>query len=154
MDLTWTLPRLTTLKNGDDVAPGESTRGALATHAARVLMKLSYAARIARFDLLRSINPLARNVTKWTIEDDAKLYHLMCYVNSSLSKRMIGWVGDDFKELSVSLFADADFAGCSQSMRSTSGSHMHIQGSHTRFPLSGGSKKKDVLVIQRLKLKS
>ena len=65
----------------------------------------------------------------------------MCYVNSSLSKRMVGWVGDDFKELSVSLFADADFAGCSQSMRSTSGSHMHIQGSHTRFPLSGGSKR-------------
>ena len=65
----------------------------------------------------------------------------MCYVNSSLSKRMVGWVGDDFKELSVSLFADADFAGCSQPMRSTSGSHMHIQGSHTRFPLSGGSKR-------------
>ena len=69
---------------GDDVDPGESTRGALAPHAASVLMKLLYAARIARFDLLRSINSLARNVTKWTIEDDAKLYHLMCYVNSSL----------------------------------------------------------------------
>ena len=46
------------------------------------------------------------------LRDDAKLYHLMCYVNSSLSKRMTGWVGDDSKELSVSLFADAGFAGC------------------------------------------
>ena len=127
--------------NGDDVAPGESTRGALAARAASVLMKLLCAARIAQFDLLRSINSLARNVTKWTIEADAKLYHLMCYVNSSLSKRMTGWVGDDFKELSVSLLANADFAGCSQSMRSTSGSHMQIQGSHARFPLSGGSKR-------------
>ena len=117
---------------GDDVDPGESTRGALAPHAASVLMKLLYAARIARFVLLRSINSLARNVTKWTIEDDAKLYHLMCCVNSSLSKRMTGWVGDNFKELSVSLFADADFAGCPKSLRSTSGSHMHIQGAHTR----------------------
>ena len=69
---------------GDDVTPGESARGALAPHAASVLMKLLYAARIARFDLLRSINSLARNVTKWTVDDDAKLYHLMCYVNSSL----------------------------------------------------------------------
>ena len=126
---------------GEDVSPGESERGALAPHAASVLMKLLYAARIARFDLLRSINSLARNVTKWTIDDDAKLYHLMCYVNSSLSKRMTGWVGDNFNELTLSLFADADFAGCAQSLKSTSGSHMHIQGNHTRFPLSGGSKR-------------
>ena len=60
---------------GEDVSPGESARGALAPHAAKVLMKLLYAARIARFDLLRSINSLARNVTKWTVDDDAKLYY-------------------------------------------------------------------------------
>ena len=54
---------------------------------------------------------------------------------------MVGWVGDTFDNLSVSLFADADFAGCSKSLRSTSRSHMHIQGVHTRFPLSGGSKR-------------
>ena len=128
---------------GEDVSPGESARGALAPHAASVLMKLLYAARIAPFDLLRSINSLARNVTKWTVDDDAKLYHLMCYVNSSLSKRMTGWVGNKFDDLSLSLFADADFAGCAQTLRSTSGSHMHIQGKHTRFPLSGGSKRRD-----------
>ena len=126
---------------GEDVSPGESARGALAPHAASVLMKLLYAARIARFDLLRSINSLARNVTKWTVDDDAKLYHLMCYVNSSLSKRMTGWVGNKFDDLSLALFADADFAGCAQTLRSTSGSHMHIQGKQTRFPLSGGSKR-------------
>ena len=126
---------------GEAVSPGESARGALAPHAASVLMKLLYAARIARFDLLRSINSLARNVTKWTVDDDAKLYHLMCYVNSSLSKRMTGWVGNKFDDLSLSLFADADFAGCAQTLRSTSGSHMHIQGKQTRFPLSGGSKR-------------
>ena len=65
----------------------------------------------------------------------------MCYVNSSLSKRLTGWVGNKFDDLSLSLFADADFAGCAQTLRSTSGSHMHIQGKHTRFPLSGGSKR-------------
>ena len=118
----------------------EFVRDALIPHVASVLMKLLYAARIARFDLLRLINSLARNVTKWTTNDDAKLYHLMYYVNSSLSKRMIGWVDDTFDNLSVLLFADADFAGCSKFLRSTLGSHIHIQGVHTRFPLSGGSK--------------
>lgn len=125
----------------DDVSPGETARGALAPHAASVLMKLLYAARIARFDLLRSINNLARNVTKWSVEDNAKLYRLMCYVNSTLSQRMIGWVGNSIKDLDLAMYADADFAGCAQSMRSTSGSHMHVQGSHTCFPLSGGSKR-------------
>ena len=83
---------------------GESPRGVLAPHAASILMKLLYAARIARFDLLRSINSLARNVTRWTDDDDAKLHHLMCYVNSTVSKKMIGWVGDDlhFFEFSTS----------------------------------------------------
>ena len=54
---------------------------------------------------------------------------------------MIVWVGNDMKDLSIALYADADFAGCAQSLRSTSGSHMHIQGKRTRFPLAGGSKR-------------
>ena len=32
---------------------------------------------------------------------------------------MIGWVGNDMKDLSIALYADADFAGCAQSLRST-----------------------------------
>ena len=116
-------------------------------------MKLLYAARIARFDLLRSINMLARNVNKWTSNDDARLHHLMCYVNSTLDKRMIGWVGDPIATLSVGIFADADFAGCGETLRSTSGSHMHVQGKHTRFPLLGGASVKDVSAIQHLKQK-
>ena len=71
---------------------------------------------------------------------------------------MIGWVGDKIEDLSLGLFADADFAGCAQSLRSTSGSHLQVQGKFTRFPLAGGSKRqglsdKGVLVIQPPKLK-
>ena len=54
---------------------------------------------------------------------------------------MIGWVGNSLKDLSIGLFADADYAGCGESLRSTSGAHMHTQGSHTRFPLAGISKR-------------
>ena len=64
----------------------------------------------------------------------------MCYVNSALDKRMIGWVGDSLADLSLGIFADADFAGCGDTLRSTSGSHMRVQGPHTRFPIAGGSK--------------
>ena len=123
-------------KPGDEVKVGE-----LAPHAASVLMKLLYAARIARFDLLRSINMLARNVTKWSKSDDIKLHHLMCYVNTTKGQKLIGWVGNKLTDLQIGIFADADYAGCGQSLRSTSGSHMMASGSHTRFPLAGGSKR-------------
>ena len=138
-------PEMSALNETGNSRPGQDSetlnRGNLAPHAASVLMKLLYAARIARFDLLRSINALARNVTKWTKDDDARLHHLMCYVNSTLSLKMIGWVGDKIEDLSLGLFADADFAGCAQSLRSTSGSHLQVQGKFTRFPLAGGSKR-------------
>ena len=123
-------------KPGDEVKVGE-----LAPHAASVLMKLLHAARIERFDLLRSINMLARNVTKWSKSDDIKLHHLMCYVNSTKGQMLIGWVGNELTALQIGIFADADYAGCGQSLRSTSGPHMLASGSHTRFPLAGGSKR-------------
>ena len=63
-------PEMPVLYETGSSRPGQDSeslnRGNLAPHAASVLMKLLYAARIARFDLLRSINALARNVTKWT----------------------------------------------------------------------------------------
>lgn len=52
-----------------------------------------------------------------------------------------GWVGNELTALQIGIFADADYAECGQSLRSTSGSHMLASGSHTRFPLAGGSKR-------------
>ena len=122
----------------------ENNRGSLAPQAASILMKLLYAARICRFDLLRSINNLARKITKWTKKEDALLHHLMAYVHSK-HHMMIGWVGDSLGDSSIGLFADADYAGCGESLKSTSGAHMHIQGPHTRFPLAGLSKRQGCL---------
>ena len=65
-----------------------AVKGELAPHAASVLMKLLYAARIARFDLLRSMNMLAGNVTKWTKEDDIRLHRLHCLMRyMSITRR-------------------------------------------------------------------
>ena len=44
----------------------EPEPGRLNGLAAKILMKLFYAARLARFDLLRAIANLARYITKWT----------------------------------------------------------------------------------------
>ena len=67
----------------------EANRGSLAPQAASILMKLLYPARICRFDLLRSINNLARKITKWTKREDALLHRLMAYVHQSKHHMMI-----------------------------------------------------------------
>ena len=93
---------------------------------------------MARFDLLRAVCALACCVTKWGTDCDRKLHRLMCYIWSTKHHRLIGWVGDN--EVDPTLFTDADFAGNSNSMRSTSGVHLEIAGPNTKFPAPGTSK--------------
>ena len=104
-------------------------------------MKMLYAARLCRFDLLRAVCHLATFVTKWTSECDRKLHRLVCYIHSSKHLRMIGWVGDKLDALQPHLFADADVAGCTASQKSTSGYHFTVRGPHSCFPMTGVSKR-------------
>ena len=69
-------------------------RGRLQPIAARVLMKVLYAARLARYDLLRAVNGLAKNVTKWTNRCDAQLHRLMCYIHHTVDIRLVSYMGD------------------------------------------------------------
>jgi len=115
--------------------------GALAKVAASVLMKCLYAARMARFDLLRPIQGLTKHLTKWTKRQDQELYHLMCYIYMTKSWKMVGWVADKFEDMTMHLFTDADFAGCDQSLRSTIGVHLCLLGPKSCFPLAGQSKR-------------
>ena len=98
----------------------EPVRGQLAPHAASVLMKILYGARIARICSGKS--------TRWTTDDDEKLHHLMCYIHHTKHWRMIGWVGDSVEDMYSAVYADADFSGCSESLRSTSAPDLWWQG--------------------------
>ena len=64
--------------------------GRLQPIASKVLMKILFAARMARWDLLRATQSLASRVTKWSKDCDAALHRLVCYINSSLDIRMQG----------------------------------------------------------------
>ena len=99
----------------------------------RVLMKLLYAARLARYDLQRAINSLGSYVHKWNQECEDDLHRLMCYVNSSLKARQYAWVGDHPENIDPHLDADADFAGCTSTSRSTNGVHLCLRGNNTYF---------------------
>jgi hypothetical protein len=75
----------------------------LAVYAAKILMKILYAARYARMDLLRAVCALAQKVSKWDRVCDVKLYRLVCYIRGSLDLRMTGWVGDAPSDLRLHL---------------------------------------------------
>ena len=117
----------------------DQARGRLASVAASMLMRLLYAARFSRFDLLRAVNGLATFVAYWDEDCDRKLHHLMSYVFSTLHHRMWGWIGDPPEGLNTHTYADANYAGCVRPLRSTSGGQFHIQGKHSYFPIAARS---------------
>ena len=127
-------------KDGSDL----TTVGELAPSAASVFMKIMYAARMARLDLLRPVQALARFMTKWTRQQDLELHKLVCYIHTTKSWKTVGWIGDDIKDISTVIYSDADWAGSSDKF-STSGSFCCLKGKHTFFPLAARSKRQSTI---------
>ena len=69
------------------------------------------------------------------------LHRLVCYINSSLDYKLKGHIGDCSKYLKITLFSDADFAGCLDTAKSTSGVLIALTGPNSFFPLNAISKK-------------
>ena len=74
-------------------------------------MKILFAARVARYDLLRAMQGLAARVMKWSVDCDKALHRLTCYINSTLDIKLKAFIGDPLNECKVWCFADADLAG-------------------------------------------
>ena len=129
------------LRTAKPVPDGSTNQGGkLQPIASKILMKVLFAARMARYDLLRATQSLASRVTKWSHDCDAGLHRLICYIESSKQKVMRGFIGDKFEDCKLWLFADADFAGEFDS-KSTTGSAIFLVGPNTYFPLNAFSKK-------------
>ena len=82
-------------------------------------MKVLWAARSARFDLLRQVAHLACYVSRLGPLQDKALHRLIGYIAGSQDLRLVGWVGDPLSVVRPHLFADADFAGDVETQRST-----------------------------------
>ena len=113
--------------------------GHFAPVCAKLLIMLLYGARFARRDLLRAICHLAKSLTKWSLELDKDLHHLFYYVKGSLDTYMVGYVGDEPKDIKPRCYADANLAD-KETSYSTSGVHLVMVGPRTNFPITGISK--------------
>ena len=90
------------------LASDDDSQGELAPVACKILMKLLWLARLSRPDIIKPIGDLARDVQKWSINNDKALYRLVCYVHSTLDYRLTGQVNDPLDQLKLKLFVDAD----------------------------------------------
>ena len=116
--------------------------GRLQPIAPKVLMKILFAARMARPDLLRATRSSASSVTKWSIECDIALHRLVSYIKST-DVFMEGFVGGSSDDCQLWLFADADHAGEFDS-KSTSGCAMFLVGPNAYFPLNALAKSRQL----------
>ena len=105
------------------------------------LHEVLYAVRICRVDLLRATCVVAARVTKSDSLCDRRLHRLVSYIHSSLDKRLVGFIGDDWSVLQAQVFTDANLAGCSDTQRSTSGVFHCIGGPRSCFPIAVVSKR-------------
>ena len=103
-------------------------------------MKILFAARMARFDLLRALQGLAARVTKWSSDCDKALQRIVCYIHSTVDVRFKAFIGDSLSKRKLWCFADADHAG-EYDNRSTTGCFLLLIGPNTYFPLTAFSKK-------------
>ena len=116
-----------------DAYVNDRSTGTMQRVAPRILMKMLYGARYVQHDLLCAVQRLACRLTTWDSECDRSLHRLLCYINSSLDLVLGQYVGDDIEDLSFHQFADADFAGCNKTNRSTSGACFMIRGPNAGF---------------------
>ncbi len=96
-------------------------RGELTDVALRVVMKVLCGARVCKYDFLRATCALARRVSKLDKECDRRLLHVVMYSCTAADYTTHAYVGNAPQRCSVSLVADADFAGCKSTAKSTSG---------------------------------
>ena len=123
----------------------EANRGALAPQAASILMKLLYAAQICRFDLctakhqqLGSQDHQADQERGCTL---APPHGLCAPVQTSHDDWMGGGRLSGLSDTHPWLFADANYEGCGESLKSTSGAHMSYAHSRAAQISFGGSKQ-------------
>ena len=107
-------------------------------------MKLLFAARLARPDLVVAITRLASKVTSWNKSHDRALRRLMQYTRHAADLELVSELSSDDLQTAVLVMSpDADLAGDLESTKSTSGFWLELRSEDGKrcWPLSWRSKR-------------
>ena len=100
---------------------GEEMPGVFAQTCSSHLMKLLFAARLARPDIVVAITRLASKVTSWNRSHDRALHRLMQYVQHTADLELVGALSSEDLETAVLVMSpDADLANDLETSKSTS----------------------------------
>ena len=119
----------------------DEKKGVLKEESAKIVLEALYVARYNRLDLLWSVNALAREIMKRTVNCDKRLHRLICYMHFISHLEMQCWVGDRPEDIQAALFAEASFASWLGDSKSTSGAVLVLMGPNTYVPISCFCKK-------------
>ena len=116
-------------------------RGSLSQKASRILMKISWCARLARPDLSKAIADLTRRLTVWSRADDMRLHRLMSYLYGSKDFCLQGKIADPKESLVLCCYMHADHCSAQEDTKSSSGMFLCLEGPNSFWPLSWASRK-------------
>ena len=125
--------------SGTLVETDDECVGQLSASSAKLVMKLKWLGRISRPDIMVAINTLARNITRWSANDDTRGARLVGYIAATVDYAHVMRINDPPAKLWLSLYADSDF-GSSPDMKSTSGFVIALEGPDSFAVILWGSK--------------
>ena len=120
-----------------------ATPGKLEKHAAHLVMKLMYGARMALPYLCIVVGRLSSQLTRWTADSDRRLHRIYCFLQDALEIKLTGTLSTaDLKSFKLGAWPDADFNGDVHTTKSTSGYWLEVIGDQgRRFPLCWGARR-------------
>ena len=125
------------------------TPGELFPVYAQIVLKCLYLARIGRPEFLRSVDTLARSVTKWDKVCDKKVAKIDKLLRSLQKLTAILSCASQIEDCKLSLFQDVSFASHVCKSKSTSGCLLCVFGTHTCVPISWMCKKEIAFLHSR-----
>ena len=116
------LPKVETPYLQENIPDEAAPAGKMATSCSSHLMKLLFAARMARPDMLTSILLVSRCVSDWKCDHDRELYRLFCYALHFADLELVSTLNaSDLATAVLVVYPDADLAGEHVTSKSTSG---------------------------------
>ncbi|WP_288992781.1 hypothetical protein, partial [uncultured Marinobacter sp.] len=132
----------------DTAGSTDEPPGVLSGVCASHLMRLLYAARVARPDIQTAIVRLAKHITKWKARHDRCLQRLFSYVHCSLDLRLKGSMPiGEAANARLLVWPDADLAGDKDSAKATGGFWVELACGDHRWPLAWQSKRQTSTAI-------
>ena len=129
----------------EDFAPkGAEAQGVHAATASSHLMKVLFAARLCRPDLLVAITRLASKVSCWQLCHDRALKRLFAYIAHHSDLELFGNISTaDLSDCEVVMSPDADLNGDMETSKSTSGLWVELRSADGQrsWPLAWRSKR-------------